>query len=255
MSDDALLILSLETATRAGSLAVARGKDLLASKTGEEGVSHSINLLRDVESLLASASVDIGEIEVFATATGPGSFTGLRIGLATVKAFAATLGRKCVGIQTLHAVAHACGASKHTYALLPAGRGEVFGQLLSVYEDGTVQPLLRAEHISPIKMLEQAADFPVLRWAGAGAHQNASAIRARAQELGYEFVTESTESGQKRATLAHGRWTLAPLKKNLAENVALLAWESARQGLFERPEDLRAEYVRPSDAELNQSCP
>ena len=76
-------VLSLETATRAGSLAITRGQELLASRTGDAQVSHSTNLLDQIKSALDEAGLKLSEIDYFAVATGPGSFTGLRIGLAT----------------------------------------------------------------------------------------------------------------------------------------------------------------------------
>src|SRR5947207_1763330 len=130
------LILSLETATLAGSVALSRGNQMLAALAGDSGVSHSNTLLHDVDKLLSEAHIDLSDIDFFAVATGPGSFTGLRIGIATVKALAATLDRPCAGVPTLQAIALAAGPSPGSIALLPAGRGEVFAQLFSVTDRG-----------------------------------------------------------------------------------------------------------------------
>ena len=88
-------------------------------------------------------------IELFAVTTGPGSFTGLRSGLATIKAFAATLNRPVVGVPTLHAVAFACGTAGRVLASLPAGRGEVFAQLLSTESGNVLKELSEPFHLSP----------------------------------------------------------------------------------------------------------
>ena len=221
------LTLSLETATRAGSLALLRGPHVIASSTGVADESHSVNLLAQIESLLTNAGVGLRDIQLFATAAGPGSFTGLRIGLATIKAFAATFKRACVGVPTLAAIALAGGISPETCALLPAGRGEVFAQLFRVEAGNLVTPLSEAEHLPPQLLLERFGEKHELHFAGPGAQLYVSLIEERAG------------------------WTLAPESQLLAEQVALLALQQASDNDLHGAEDLHAIYVRPSDAELN----
>src|SRR6266516_3327173 len=110
------LILAIETATRAGSVALSRGTEILSHAEGNAAESHSISLLETVENILKLIGVKLSDIDLFAAASGPGSFTGLRIGLATTKAFAVCTNSKCVGISTLAAIAHAAGESEHTIA-------------------------------------------------------------------------------------------------------------------------------------------
>src|ERR1700687_6063632 len=142
------LILAIDTATRAGSVALARGAELLHLQTGDKKSSHSIDLIENVEVALNTIGAKLSEVELFTAASGPGSFTGLRIGIATIKSFAVSVGKQCVGVPTLAAIAHAAGRSVRTVALLPAGRGEVFVQMFSVDAD-QVRPLDTAAHISP----------------------------------------------------------------------------------------------------------
>ena len=220
------LILSVETATLSGSLAASRGKEILAAFAGDSGVSHSNTLLHDVDKLLNEAQVRLSEIDLFAVATGPGSFTGLRIGIATVKGFAATLNRPCAGIPTLHAMALAAGASPRSVTLLPAGRGEVFAQLFSVTKDGFVTSLDEATHISPQRLLEKYSSLESLLWCGEGAIANKALIEKK--------------SG----------WRIAPQTPVLATHVASLALTKFHEKRLEQPNALQAIYVRPSDAEL-----
>src|SRR2546423_8830112 len=117
------LILAVETATLAGSIAIARGGEVIGSKTGDPAISHSNTLLADLDKLLAETKTKLPAIDLFAVAAGPGSFTGLRIGIATVKALAATLDRHCAAIPTFQAVAIAGGDSDSAVVLLPAGWG------------------------------------------------------------------------------------------------------------------------------------
>ena len=113
------LILSVETATLSGSVALSRGDEILGVVSGDASISHSNTLLGDVDKLLTQTNIALPEIDLFAVATGPGSFTGLRIGIATTKALAATLDRPTAGIPTLEAVALAGGVSEVAVALLP----------------------------------------------------------------------------------------------------------------------------------------
>lgn len=247
--EEQLLILSLETATRAGGVAVSRGDVLLASSAGQAQVSHSAHLLEQIKSTLNEAGVTLSQIDLFAVAIGPGSFTGLRIGLATVKSFAATLRRKCVGIQTLHAVAHGAGASSCTVAMLPAGRGEVFVQRLSVSDAGSVQPLDEPTHQAPQKLLDSVAQIRHLKWAGEGAHAHAEEIKARALSEGIAFRIGNSETVM---SAERDEWVLVDKTELLAVSMSKLAHEHVRSGDTLLPQDIHAIYVRPSDAEINK---
>ena len=217
------LILSVETATLAGSVALARGEQVLAASSSNAGISHSNRLLNDIDVLLGGAHVGLSEIELFAVAIGPGSFTGLRIGIATVKALAETLDRPCAGVPTLEAIALAAGESERSVAVLPAGRGEVFAQLFSVTQDGLVTALDHATHISPQKLVEKYGSLEDVVWCGEGA------------------IAHS-------AMLTNGR-VAAPVQ-NLATHVASLAVRRFHEGQLQASDALQAVYVRPSDAEL-----
>src|SRR5262245_28629135 len=116
MKADAI-ILSVETATLRGSVSISKGNSILGQLAGEAQVSHSNTLLADINRILTQTGLQLDQADVFAVATGPGSFTGLRIGIATVKALSATLGRPCAGIPTLEAIAHAAGESTRSVAL------------------------------------------------------------------------------------------------------------------------------------------
>lgn len=244
------LILSLETATRTGSVALTRGRHLLAMRAGEAQTSHSTKLLQRVEEVLEEARAGLADVELFAAACGPGSFTGLRIGLATVKAFAATLSRSCVGVQTLAAVAHAAGQSKLTLAMIPAGRGEVFAQLFSVSENGVVTPLNEAVHQSPEKSLAGVMNIDGLKFAGEGAQQHESLIKAMAEREGVSLVHENAAQ-HENVEAVEKRWVIGSQVESLATSIAALAYMSYRSGEAVGPEQLKAIYVRPSDAELN----
>ncbi|MGB8507336.1 MAG: hypothetical protein WCD76_02940, partial [Pyrinomonadaceae bacterium] len=84
------LILSVDSATGKRSAALMRGLLLLAQVATDRSQQPSVNILRDIEGLFVEASLQIGDVDLFAVTTGPGSFTGVRAGLATMKGMAVT---------------------------------------------------------------------------------------------------------------------------------------------------------------------
>ena len=233
-----------------GSFFVGRGTLGLATRNGDPQVSQSNSLLSDIDSTLEEAGLQLQEVDLLACASGPGSFTGLRIGIATLKALAATLDRPCAGIPTLNAVAHSAGPSNAIVALLPAGRGELFAQMFSASEDGTVTEIDTAAHLSPQRLVEKYGVFKDLTWAGPGAHQQHEFLEQYAERIGIAFARDEPDSGQP---LGNG-WRLAPRETNLAGHVAALALQMFERGEVQSAESIQAIYVRPSDAELKEQC-
>jgi len=233
------LILAIETATRAGSVAVAKGPRILSSQFGDAGVSHSSNLIELIQHVLQQASARLSDIDLIAAAVGPGSFTGLRIGLATVKALANCTERKTIGVPTLAAIAYASAVTGDVVSLLPAGRGELFAQRFSS-EKGSVRAIDSAAHVSPRALLEKYGEIKPLTWAGEGAHQQIDLLTGWARKKGFSV----TESGSG--------WKIVEETNNLAEAVAAVALKAYRAGDSLSAEELRAVYVRPSDAEINE---
>ena len=251
---DSPLILSLETATLGGSVWLGRGKFQLAARIGDPLVSQSTSLLSDINSCLEEAGLSLPDVDVFACASGPGSFTGLRIGIATLKALAATLDRPTVGVPTLYAVAHAAGPSRATISLLPAGRGEVFAQMFSVSSvsgDDIVVAVDTAAHLSPQKLMERYGELADLTWAGSGAYLQHAVLENGARARGLALRLSSADP---LSTAREPGWDLAANEANLAKHVAALAEQAFRKGMLERPDSLNAIYVRPSDAELKEQC-
>ena len=239
------LILAIETATRAGSVALVRGEDLLASASGDASASHSQDLLESIERILLDGGVKLSEVELFAAAEGPGSFTGLRIGLATTKSFAVCTGRSCVGVSTLAAIAQAADNAERVVSLLPAGRGELFAQMFSV-TNGQVRDLDNPTHLSLSDILEKYGLLQPLVWAGEGANLNAEALRTWAVNHNIPI----NDSGGSSSG-----WRIVPLSHQLAISIAKLALDKYSNGDTVSPNELRAVYVRASDAEIKEKWP
>jgi tRNA threonylcarbamoyladenosine biosynthesis protein TsaB len=123
------VLLAVETATRVLSVALLEGEALRAELSTVDPRAHAERLLPAIDALLAQAGVGLDAVGAFAVSIGPGSFTGLRIGLATVKGLAFDTGRPVAAVPTLAALAAGAGASEPTAALLDARRGEVYAAL------------------------------------------------------------------------------------------------------------------------------
>lgn len=251
------LILSIDTATNTRSVALTRGGQLLAHSEGDLRESQASNVLVDIDTALSHASVRLEDVDLFAVANGPGSFTGLRAGLATIKSFAATLERPVAGVPTLHAIAYAARPASKLVSMIPAGRGEVFAQLLSVTGQGEVRELAPPAHISPSALIEShLREGESLKWAGSAAHAFAALIREGARAGSFNFAEEAVENSSKEDVKDAGRdetvWVLARPVEILAAHVAALASQYFQAGRTVGAADLQAIYVRASDAELNE---
>jgi tRNA threonylcarbamoyladenosine biosynthesis protein TsaB len=132
-----MLILAIDTSTRTGSAALLRDSQVLAEVSGYEETPYSTRLFRDVALLQERENFSLSQIDVFAVAAGPGSFTGLRVGLTAVKAWAEVHGKPIAAISGLEAIAaetllgEASGApsARIIAPFLDARRGQVFGAI------------------------------------------------------------------------------------------------------------------------------
>src|ERR1051325_2370918 len=99
-----MIILALDTSTRIGSSAVLRGDDVLAEVPGDPLRTHAERLPADLMQVLDGGGLALGDVDVFAVATGPGSFPGLRVGIATMQGLALAASRPLVGVSVLDAL-------------------------------------------------------------------------------------------------------------------------------------------------------
>lgn len=172
-----MIVLSLDTTTRAGSAAVIRDGEVLQELTGNPALSHGERLPADLIRLLDGAGIPVASIDLFAVAAGPGSFTGLRVGIATIQGLAMAAGRSVVPISVLEALAHAAGPTLAA-AWMDAQRGQVFGALYGADRHALVEPSARP----PAETLDAWRDLAGLSSAtfiGDGAVRYADAVRER----------------------------------------------------------------------------
>ena len=120
-------ILSFESSAVSAAVSLTDGTKLVAQSFQNCGLTHSRTLLPMAEALLHGCGAQLCEVEAFAIAAGPGSFTGLRIGVATVKGLAYPSGKPCIGVSTLEAMAQGLsGLSGDVCCVMDARAGQVY---------------------------------------------------------------------------------------------------------------------------------
>src|SRR5688500_6502451 len=127
-----MLVLALDTTTRAGSCAVARDGVVLRERGGDPDRPHDTRMPGDLMTLLEEERITLPDIDVFAVATGPGSFTGLRVGIATMQGLAFAEGKPLIGVSAFDALARlavAPGPGAQVATWVDAWRGEVYAAL------------------------------------------------------------------------------------------------------------------------------
>jgi tRNA threonylcarbamoyladenosine biosynthesis protein TsaB len=226
-----MVILALDTTTRGGSVAVLRDDQLLALVPGDAARSHSERLPGEMEAALALAGLQRRDLGLLAVATGPGAFTGLRIGLATMQGLAMTLGRPVIGVSALDALA-AEAATDGISLVAPwmdAQRGDVFATLLDVSAGRTLAPPLAAH---PTSVLE--------------------AWRAHIAGRPVVFIGDAVARDAGVITAAGGgHWTLRT-PPALAPAIGRLALARAARGEGGLPHQLAPIYVRRPDVEIER---
>lgn len=143
-----MLILALDTCDARGSIAVLRDSRLLSLENHPSGEDYSTWLIPAADRVLASSGLKHADVEGYAVAAGPGSFTGVRIGMTAVKAWGEVFGRPIASVSRLQAIASACSAASGTViAFADAQRGQLFGGLYRRSGDGL--QLVEEEMVMP----------------------------------------------------------------------------------------------------------
>lgn len=119
-------ILSIETASKICAVALLENDKLIKEKLLEDENTHSVKLMPLVDELLKHENVTIHDIDLFACDKGPGSFTGVRIGVSTVKAFLDVTNKKAVGITSLEALAYNSEKDGIICTMLDAKNGNIY---------------------------------------------------------------------------------------------------------------------------------
>lgn len=216
------MLLAIDTTSEFGSLALARGSETVevVPVHSREGYAHL--LFQEILALLERHGLKFENIEGYAAASGPGSFTGVRVGLTAAKGLAEAHGKRVVPVSNLRALAYA-GAGELRAAVIDARRGEIYG---AVY-DAELRPVVDEIVLPWPQFLELLGDRDVT------------------------FV--ATDFDPFRASLSGTRFERGPVvtaPRTLAGVVAGVAARDFAAGRALLPEQVDANYVRRSDAEL-----
>jgi tRNA threonylcarbamoyladenosine biosynthesis protein TsaB len=177
-----VLVLALDTTTRTGSVAVVGDDRVRSTIVGDASRTHGERLPGDLMRAVEAAGVSVGQLELLAVAAGPGSFTGLRVGIAAMQGLASALGLRIVPVSALDALALAAAqiteGRGRIATWIDAQRGEVFAAL---YDASGVHGLVAPTALSPARTLSAWAplsDTP-MHFIGDGAARYADLIRTR----------------------------------------------------------------------------
>src|SRR5580658_3202448 len=220
-----MLLLSVDTSGKQGSIALA----IAGATDGDDfevieiaplvGGTFSAQLIPQIVELLFRNGFTKSDIGALAAASGPGSFTGLRIGLAAVKALAEVLGKPIAGVSLLEVCVFASGAQGKIMAALDAGRSDVY---VGEYKIPAVPGQVPREHILT------RSEF-------------------LAQAKGWTVVTPDSVLSERASAAGLSVSTLPPIS---AAAVARLGWRKIQSGETVTPEQLEANYIRRTDAEM-----
>ena len=231
-------ILALDTTTRAGSTALIVNDDVVDERSGDGGRTHALRLPDEILTLASANQCALSDIDLYAVATGPGSFTGLRIGIATIQGLAHVHNRRVVGIPALEALAQAAGrdlpAGAVIAAWMDAHRRDVFAAL---YRVAAAAPFTRRRLVEIEGPSVGSAASTLARWrtlaAGVPALFVGDGAVLYADEIAREF------SGSRTAA--------PPL---LAAAIGRMASDRAAEAIA--PSALRPLYVRRADVEISR---
>jgi tRNA threonylcarbamoyladenosine biosynthesis protein TsaB len=230
-------VLALDTTTRAGSVAVVDDERVLVAECGDPRRSHAERLPGDLTRALAAAGLTLSDVDLFAVASGPGSFTGLRTGIATIQGLAFVGGKRVVPVSTLEALSYGgasgLAAGEVIGAWLDAHRREVFSAL---YRVGDAAPFAaeRLEQIEGPAVGDPAATWQ--RWSGqvppVAVIGDGAVLHAASLPIGLRVIPPPL---------------LAPI-------VGRLAIEQARRGGGLDPAAVQPLYVRRPDVEITRDA-
>ena len=155
-----MLMLAFESSAKAASVALCRDGSLIGQTVQCSGLTHSRTLLPIAEDLLHNTEHSMREVDCFAVACGPGSFTGIRIGVSTVKGLSWAADKPCIGVSTLAAMAwNGVAAGGLVCAVMDARRSEVYNALFRIAEGRPVR--LCEDRAVPLQILvEELAAYP-----------------------------------------------------------------------------------------------
>ena len=217
-----MILLAIDTSGPAGSIALAQCEvaDCIVLETHAlKGGNFSAQLVPEIAALLARHKIDKEEIGGFAVVSGPGSFTGLRVGLAAVKGLAEILEKPIAAVSLLEAVAHKSKLQGSVVAVLDAGRRQAF---IGDYEVAGQTAMCKREHL--------------VLW-----DELAACSEGRA------MLTPDVSIAK---VLSEGDIPFTECERPRADAIARIGWRKLQTGITSDVAEMEANYIRRTDAEI-----
>lgn len=224
-----MLILALDTSTKSASVALLENSEILYEININLGVNHSLVVLPALQDLCRISNIAIGTIDLFVCTIGPGSFTGLRIGVSTLKGLAFAAGKPIVGVSTLDALAfNLVDSEMFVCPMLDAKKNQVYTALYGTESENI---LVKKEHerITDVRDFLPNIDDKTL-FVGDGAMKHKKLIRDSLPDRSF-FASPSHQSVR-------------------AATVGLLGWKKYYEGDVVNPMAVTPIYLRLSEAEM-----
>lgn len=222
-------ILALETSAKSVSLAVTENGTLLAQAYQDRGLTHSVTLMPLLDGMLKTAGLTLDDMDIIAVAQGPGSFTGIRIGVSAAKGLAWAKALPCCGVSTLEAMAYGVTDFEGVVVgAMDARRQQVYNALFRT-ENGRVTRLCADRAVAMELVAEELAAIP-----------EPKLIVGDGAVLLYDFL-QKAGIGCRLSSPLH--------RQQSAAGVALAAEHLAAQGLTCSAQELQPVYLRLSQAE------
>jgi tRNA threonylcarbamoyladenosine biosynthesis protein TsaB len=228
-----VIVLAIDTCDAQGSVAVLREGELLQVVAHESTEDYSIWLLPAVSQALAGAGLKLADVDAYAVAAGPGSFTGVRVGLTTVKAWSEVYGKSIAAVSRMEAVAsQATGEAPFVAAFSDAQRGQVFGAVFRRKGTG----------------LERLGDEMVI---APGMFVEVTAELAKDESIEWVSKDAGCVLGEEAWKVRERRGEKVELVSSVvAPALGRIGWAQLVAGRNTDALTLDANYVRRSDAEI-----
>lgn len=227
------VILAIDTATAAISVAITKGTSrqgmMLASIGLSSNITHSRRLLGSIERLMAEVDLDWKDIDAVGVSLGPGSFTGLRIGMATAKGIATAANLHLIGVSTLDSLAEKCVTRRLVCAVLDARKKEVYAAFYRADEGSIMCRIGEIEALSPEGLADKISEPVVMIGDGAVVYR--------------DFFNDKLGANLMLAPAA--------LHEPSASSLGMIAGSLFLKKCFLNIDSAVPLYVRISDAELN----
>jgi tRNA threonylcarbamoyladenosine biosynthesis protein TsaB len=226
--EEGALILGVDTTTPSGSIALLKGTSLIAEINQDSPATFSERLLPAIQFLLESNGLKIQDVEGFAVAAGPGSFTGIRIGLSTIKSFSFSSGRPVAPVSTLTALARKMQHPQNRLIcpLLDAKKNEVYAALFES-KTRSFRELIPQGAYSPDALFSRLPTHRVIHFIGSGVGVYRPVL--------FRYLKDKARFSRRTPFIAH--------------EVGLIGYEMLRKGKGKNIHEIEPLYLRKSQAE------